>query len=480
MHTRLYRYGLVAILSLVGLNSTVLWGQSPLNFVSMQPCRLVDTRNAVGPLGGPSLVANTARTFPIVSGPCGIPSNVVAYSLNVTVVPPGFLGFLTVFPTGGPQPVASTVNAYFGGAVANAVLVQAGTTGSVNVYASNPTDVILDIDGYFVPQSNPTTQSTALGAGALPSASSGQCNTAVGVNSLGTNSSGAYNVAVGSTALSANTTGSNNTAVGTAVLQANTTGAYNTGLGFDNLARNALGSGNTGVGYIALYSNLANDNTALGTAALANNTTGNNNTAVGFYALNGLTIGGGNIGVGYGAANAVTSGSYNIEIGNQGTSTDSNVIRIGTSGQQMSTYIAGINNSGITGGSAVLVDPVTGQLGVLLSSERFKEDIHTMDSASNALMKLRPVTFRYKQQTDAGARGLQYGLIAEEVAKVYPDLVVYGRNGEVESVQYHELPALLLNELQKQHQTIEKLEERIAALEALLPERTQAQIAAAK
>ncbi len=480
MHAKQCRYSPIAILAVMGLNSTVLWGQSPLNFVSMQPCRLVDTRNAAGPLGGPSLAANTARTFPVVSGSCGIPSNVVAYSLNVTVVPPGFLGYLTVFPTGGPQPVASTINAYFGGAVANAVLVQAGTTGAVNVYASNPTDVILDIDGYFVPQSNPTTQSTALGAGALPSASTGLCNTAVGISSLGTNSSGAFNVAIGSAALTANTSGSNNTALGSSALQANTAGAYNTGVGYGTLERNALGSGNTGVGYTALYSSLANDNTALGTAALSNNTTGNNNTALGFFALSSLTIGGGNIGIGYGAGTAVTTGSYNVEIGNQGTSTDSNVIRIGTSGQQMSTYIAGVANAGITGGSAVLVDPVTGQLGVLLSSERFKKDIHNMDSASDALMKLRPVTFRYKQQTDGDAKRLQYGLVAEEVAKVYPDLVVYGRNGEVESVQYHQLPALLLNEVQKQHQTIEKLEERIAALEALLPERTHQQVAGGK
>jgi hypothetical protein len=476
MHRRLYRHGVIAILSMMGLSS-VLWGQSPLNFVSIQPCRLVDTRNAVGTFGGPSLPPNTVRSFPILSASCGIPANAAAYSLNVTVVPPGFLGYLTVWPTGGPQPVASTINSYLGVAVANAALVSAGTNGAVSVYATNPTDVILDINGYFVPQSSSTTLSTALGAGALPASSTGQSNTAIGVSALGTNSSGAFNVGIGATALSANTTGSNNTALGTAALQANTTGTYNTGLGFGSLERNALGNANTAVGYTALFSNVASSNTALGTAALANNTTGNNNTALGFFALNASTIGGGNIGIGYGAAKAVTSGSYNIEIGNQGTSTDSNVIRIGTSGQQMSTYIAGIANSGVSGASAVLVDPVTGQLGVLLSAERFKEDVHDMDSASNALMKLHPVTFRYKQQEQRQTNGLQYGLIAEEVAKVYPDLVVYGRDGEVESVQYHELPALLLNELQKQHQTIKKLEERIAALEAIAPERTQSTIA---
>ncbi len=472
MRTTWHRYGLVAALGILGLNWQAICAQSPTNFVSIQPCRLVDTRNPVGAFGGPSIIANTVRTFPILSGSCGIPATATAYSLNVTVVPPGFLGFLTVFPAGGTQPVASTLNDYFGGALANAALVQAGTNGAVSVYASNATDVILDINGYFVSQSTSNNQSTAVGAGALPSSSSGQSNTAVGFSALGTNSSGNFNVGIGTAALSANTTGSDNTALGSTALQANTSGAYNTGLGFDSLQRNALGSGNTAVGYTALYSNLANDNTALGTAALAGNTTGNNNTAVGFFALNSAAIGSGNIAIGYGAGTTVATGSYNIEIGNQGTSTDSNVIRIGTSGQQMSTYVAGIANSGVTGGSAVLVDPVTGQLGVLLSSERFKHDIHDMDSASDALMQLRPVTFRYKPgqgQNDA----LQYGLIAEEVAKVYPGLVAYDRNGQIQTVQYHQLPALLLNEVQKQHQTIQNLEKRIAALEALLPDRMQ-------
>ncbi len=472
MRTTRRHYGLLAVFGILGLNSQVLCAQSPTNFVSIQPCRLVDTRNPVGTFGGPSLPANTVRSFPVLSAPCSIPANATAYSLNVTVVPPGFLGFLTVFPAGGTQPVASTLNDYSGGAVANAALVQAGTNGAVSVYASNVTDVILDIDGYFVPQSNSTTQSLALGSGALPASSTGMANTGIGFSALGTNSTGTYNVGVGSTALAANTTGSNNTAVGNAALAHNTTGAYNTGLGYDALSANALGIGNTGIGYTALFSTVANDNTALGTAALANDTTGNNNTAIGFFALNNATIGGGNIAIGYGAGNAVKTGSYNIEIGNQGTSTDSNVIRIGTSSQQMTTYVAGIANSGVTGGSAVLVDPVTGQLGVLLSSERFKQDIHDMDSASDALMQLRPVTFRYKPgqgQNDA----LQYGLIAEEVAKVFPGLVVYDQNGQVETVQYHQLPALLLNEVQKEHQTIQDLEKRIAALEALLPDRLQ-------
>jgi hypothetical protein len=172
------------------------------------------------------------------------------------------------------------------------------------------------------------------------------------------------------------------------------------------------------------------------------------------------------------------SGSYNIEIGNPGTPTDSNVVRIGTPGEQMSTFIAGINNSTIVG-SAVLVNS-SGQLGVLLSSQRYKEDIRDIGTASDALMRLRPVTFHYKRAAEDGRKPLNYGLIAEEVAKIYPELVVYGDHGQIESVQYHQLPALLLNALQKQHQTIQQLEERLARLESLLRDRVQPTIAGVK
>ena len=208
--------------------------------------------------------------------------------------------------------------------------------------------------------------------------------------------------------------------------------------------------GNTAMGYTALFNNNANYNTAVGSAALSNNTMGGNNTALGYFALSGVTLGGGNIAIGSAAAqNVAGSGSFNIEIGNQGVPTDSNVTRIGTPGEQLSTFIAGINNSTITG-SPVLVNS-SGQLGVLLSSQRYKEDIQDMGTASDALMRLRPVTFHYKRPAEDGRKPLNYGLIAEEVVKIYPELVVYGEHGEIESVQYHQLPALLLNELQQQH-----------------------------
>jgi hypothetical protein len=464
------RYGVFATVLLVGLSIPALHAQSGLNFVPIPPCRLVDTRIPASSLGGPSLQAGTTRSFPVLSGSCGIPANASAYSFNVTVVPAGFLGYLTVWPTGVAQPVASTVNSYLGVAVANAAIVSAGTNGAVSVYATNPTDVILDINGYFVAQSNTTTQSVAIGTGSLPSSSIGLGNTAIGFGTLQINSSGAYNVGIGTSALLNNTTGSNNTAVGSAALGHNTGGRYNSAFGFDALFANALGAGNTALGYTALYNSNANNNTAVGTAALSNNTTGGSNTALGYFALSGVTSGGGNIAIGNGAGqNVAGSGSYAIEIGNSGTPTDSNIVRIGTPGDQLSTFIAGINTSTITG-SAVLVNS-NGQLGVLVSSQRYKEDIQDMGRGSDALMKLRPVSFRYKHAAEDGRKPLNYGLIAEEVAKIYPELIVYSDTGKIESVQYHQLPAMLLNEVQKQHQTIQQLGERIAALEALMHDR---------
>jgi trimeric autotransporter adhesin len=457
-----HRNGLIVLFSMIGLHSSVLWGQNPVNFVGIPPCRLVDTRNATGTFGGPSLPPLTERSFPVLSASCGIPATATGYSLNVTVVPTGFLGYLTIWPTGVTRPLASTVNSYLGVAVANAALVVGGSNGAVSVYATNTTDVILDIDGYFVGQSTDVSESTAFGTDALPTSSTGSDNTAFGLGALGNNSSGDDNVGVGTFTLESNTTGVGNTALGSGALQDNTSD-YNTAVGTI-----ALGSNTTG-----------NQNTAVGVEALASNTTGNQNTALGRSALDNAITGVSNIGVGYLAGDHVTNGSNNIDIGNLGSSADSNVIRIGDPATHTSTYIAGIAGATVTGGSAVLVDPVTGQLGIAVSSKRFKQDVHDMDAASDALMQLRPVTFRYKG-TGSEAEGLQYGLIAEEVAAVYPQLVVYGRDGQVESVQYHQLPALLLNEVQKQHQKVQaqreeihSLEARIAALEASLSEKLQ-------
>ena len=200
-----------------------------LAFVAMTPCRVVDTRTGSGfsgAFGAPSLAGGTSRTFPIqTSSACPIPSSAQAYSFNVTVVPPGFLGFVTLYPTGQPRPNASTLNSFQGYVVANAAIVPSGPVdsgGGVDVYASNPTDIIIDINGYYV--------SSIISP-------AGGTNTSLGTSALAANTTGTANSAIGSSALAANTTGSTNTAIGSSALAANTTGYENTAVGSTALAR---------------------------------------------------------------------------------------------------------------------------------------------------------------------------------------------------------------------------------------------------
>ena len=188
-------------------------------------------------------------------------------------------------------------------------------------------------------------------------------------------------------------------------------------------------------------------NEASGVDALLTNTTGFHNTAIGTLALNSNKTGHSNIGIGFNGGFNLT-GSNNIEIGSVGNATDTNIIRIGTQGTQKATYIAGISGTAMTGADVVVSS--TGRLGVLPSSARYKKDIESL-SNSQGLWQLRPVSFRYKQEPSEK----QYGLIAEEVAKVYPELVVRGDKGEIESVQYRELIPLMLNEMQHQQVTMQ-------------------------
>ncbi len=453
--------------------------QSPSTYVPVTPCRLVDTRNASGPFGGPTFGLATARSFPVPSSPCGIPANASAYSLNLTVIPQGPLYYATVWPTGAPQPATSNINSYYGQVLANTVLVGAGTNGAISVYVSNVTDIILDITGYFLAQSS--SSSTAVGTG---SSNAGLQNTALGFNTLEMNSGGG-NTATGAYALSSNSTGNNNVAIGASAMLSNASGSANTAVGSFALSNN-YANDNTAVGVSTLWTNsVGADNTALGASALFNNTSGSYNVAVGQNALYLNTAGSWNIGIGYQAGTALTNGNNNIFIANAGQANDSNAIRIGTQGTQTSTYIAGIFNTNISG-STVLINS-SGQLGIATSSERFKEDVADMGDASDGVMQLRPVTFRYKRPFDDGTQPLQYGLLGEEVAKVYPQLVVYAADGQIQSLEYQQLPALLLNEVQKQHRIIEQqeneidrqkehmraLESRIAAMEASMNEERQ-------
>jgi len=315
---------------------------------------------------------------------------------------------------------------------------------------------------------------TASGAFALASNTTGGDNTASGFEALLSNTTGSFNTACGFRALQSNTTGNFNTANGNGALQSNTTGFNNTASGVGALFNNTTGNSNTASGLNALAVNTTGiSNTATGIQALAANTSGNLNTAIGRQALFNNTTGSQNIAIGPSAGLLQTTGSNNIYIGDIGFAGESDAIRIGST--QANTHIAGIWNRTSPGGIAVFVDS-SGKLGTVTSSRRFKEDIREIAEESDGLMRLRPVAFKYKPEIDPTGLA-QYGLIAEEVAQVYPDLVVYDRDGKPETVRYHLVNALLLNEVQSQHRRTQEQEalisgqqRRIEALEARLVE----------
>lgn len=325
--------------------------------------------------------------------------------------------------------------------------------------------------GYALFSNTTGKDNTASGDSALFSNTKGNENTASGSSALATNTTGNYNTASGGFALYSNTTGSENTASGSLALQSNTEGYDNTASGMFALFSNTIGVSNTASGSYALFSNTEGFyNTASGDSALTNNTIGISNTASGSWAL-GQSTGDFNTAVGDSAGYGLQSGNNNIYIGaNVQTDpvTESDTIRIGNG--STSTYIAGIYGKSSTSGSAVYVNS-DGKLGNTLSSRRYKEEIQDMGEATNGLMKLRPVSFFYKPEYADGPRLRQYGLIAEEVAEVYPDLVLYNKNGEPDTVYYQFVNAMLLNEVQKQQLKIKGLEERLDRLEALLERR---------
>ncbi len=292
----------------------------------------------------------------------------------------------------------------------------------------------------------------------------GVVNTFVGESAGNFTMSGNSNTAMGNTALLKNTTGSRNTAMGFGALFSNTVGDSNTAIGAAALASTVNNSRNTAIGDQALSNNTMGPlNTAVGFQALFSNTTGGTNTAIGYQALSSNTTGQGNIAIGDLAGSWLTTGNYNIDIFNNGNAGEASTIRIGDVFFQSRIFIAGIR--GVTTGSAnaipVVIDS-NGQLGTVSSSRRVKFDIASMDSATEGLMRLRPVTFRYLAH---GVNApLQYGLIAEEVAEVYPELVARNKDGEVDAVMYQFLAPMLLNEAQKQHRTIEEQKKTIDAL----------------
>jgi trimeric autotransporter adhesin len=240
--------------------------------------------------------------------------------------------------------------------------------------------------------------------------------------------------------------------------------ASNTANGAGALLFNTTGSFNTANGDDALLSNInGNDNTASGDSALLNNTTGTNNTAIGAFALQHNRTGSNNVALGFGAGENLTTGNRNIDIGNPGVAREANTIRIGRVGDQAATFIAGISGATVPTGVPVVVD-TDGHLGTTTSSARFKEATQPMDEASEAILALKPVTFRYKHELDPEAIP-QFGLVAEEVEKVNSDLVARDDQGKPYTVRYEAVNAMLLNEFLKEHRKLEQLEKQIAGLQ---------------
>ncbi|MGC1321715.1 MAG: tail fiber domain-containing protein, partial [Candidatus Udaeobacter sp.] len=309
---------------------------------------------------------------------------------------------------------------------------------------------------------------TASGGQALLSNTSGSNNTGNGFQALVSNTTGNNNTANGAVALFSNTTGNGNTATGDAALFSNTTGPNNTATGFNALSSNTTGNGNTASGNQALLSNTtASGNTATGNSALSSNTTGSDNTAIGSGALSSNTLNAGNTAIGGGALSSNTGGDGNTALGfnaGDGVITASGVLCIGSGvfGADVSetTWIG--NVYGVTtqnGTAAPVIVSADGQLGTMPSSERFKKDIATMEKASETILSLRPVTFHYKTDTKDTP---QFGLIAEEVAKVNPALVLPDKDGKPYTVRYDQVNAMLLNEFLKEHRKVEDLEANTA------------------
>ncbi len=283
------------------------------------------------------------------------------------------------------------------------------------------------------------------------------------------------------------TTGGYNTGAGAYALDSLSTGSFNTAMGFNALDNVSTGSDNAAFGYSSLVSSTGSYNTALGTNSMQNNssgsyntavggaanggTTGSDNTAIGFEALYSTSSGSGNIAIGYQAGYALTIGSNNIDIGYGGfggSNSENNTIRIGQPGTQAATYVAGITGTVVTGAAVYVTS--SGQLGVLASSERYKTDVKTIADETTRLGQLRPVSFKLKTDPKGA---VQYGLIAEEVDKVFPELVIHNGEGRIEGVRYEELAPMLLSQVQQQQKQIAEQSKQMAEQSKMLGELRQ-------
>jgi len=317
---------------------------------------------------------------------------------------------------------------------------------------------------------NNADSNTAVGAAALLLNTSGTLNTAVGTDALLYNDAAEQNTATGAFALFSHVSGNGNTANGARALYSDVSGQLNTAVGagalFSNVGGPFPGSFNTAVGASALYDSTGGDNTAVGAGALNHNTTGSENIAIGVSALVTNETGEHNIALGSFAGSGLTTGSDNILIGYN---------LAATAGDSNTCKIKSIFGQTAPGGTAVFID-ANHKLGTMTSSKRFKEDIEQMDTASEALFALNPVTFRYKKEIDP-LRTSQFGLVAEEVEKVNPELVVRDKEGKAYSVRYDQVNAMLLNEFLKEHRAfvaeqrkVEQQQDEIDSLKAELNE----------
>ena len=350
---------------------------------------------------------------------------------------------------------------------------------------------------------------TAIGEAALTANTTGNNNTALGYSALGLNTTASQSVAVGYQALARSTAGQT-TAVGTLAGAALTTGTGNTAIGFNTLSTETTGTTSTAVGYNALAkSNGGIANNAFGYEALFNCTTGLNNTALGDFTLTALTVSQNNVAVGHGAlmdfnnttitgnntavgvsagttlltgtnnifvgynagSNCVAAESENIYIGDPGVVGEAQTIRIGQTSctgvlcNQTACYIAGIEQATVLHQAAVFMDPATNQLGLNLSSRRLKKDIEPMECQTSKLMELRPVTFKYiNDQTETN----RYGMIAEEVAPVYPEVVCFDRNGEIITIDYNAFIPMLIKQIQSQEMRLQECEQKMAKVMRVL------------
>jgi endosialidase-like protein len=308
--------------------------------------------------------------------------------------------------------------------------------------------------GVFALLYNTADQNCAFGSQALFNNTAGSDNTAMGYQALFTNTGSNANTAFGAYTLQSNTDGNFNTAGGFSALQGNTTGAQNTAVGSGALLLNTTGGDNTAVGVNALLNETNGGNTAVGSHALSGNASGYGNTAVGSSALFDNMTGYYNIALGYEAGLLVT--------------TASDVIAIGSAGADVSdtTWIGNVYGKTTQSGATLpVVVSDGGQLGTMSSSRRFKKQIKPMDKDSEAIFKLKPVTFRYRNDTK-GTR--QFGLIAEEVATASPDLVVRDADGEIYTVRYDAVNVMFLNEFLKEHHKVEAQQSKIEKQEGTI------------